>query len=86
MIQQLHHDYTFTKKLDFLSLEGVMKFSEGVTIDYPAFIEYMLLLLQFSVPVSKYTAGWYEAMDGVANSSNQDPELISTIDCLLLEA
>ncbi len=35
------------------------------------------------VPVSEDTAGWYEAVNGVADCSHQDPELVPTVDIFL---
>ena len=39
-----------------------------------------------SPPISKDTAGGYETMNCVSNSSDQDAELVPTVDVLLLHA
>ena len=39
-----------------------------------------------SPPISKDTTGGYETMNCVSNSSDQDAELVPTVDVLLLEA
>ena len=36
-----------------------------------------------AVPISEDTAGWYEAVYGVADCSHQDPELVPTVDIFL---
>jgi hypothetical protein len=35
------------------------------------------------VPISEDTAGWYEAVNGVADCSHQDPELVPSVDIFL---
>ncbi len=43
----------------------------------------ILQVRQYVVPISEDTAGWYEAVYGVADCSHQDPELVPTVDIFL---